>query len=80
MWIRLRASVDPSLTAYAFVGLNRDRFSSSLTGGGTIGLVSQDNNSAPNYITGALRFAYFLGAGVSVDSGVRAAWQTFEGT
>ncbi|HWZ89372.1 MAG TPA: hypothetical protein VNW92_10995, partial [Polyangiaceae bacterium] len=75
----VRALVDPSLTAAAFVGLGRDRFLSTLTAGSAVAVVTHGNNGALNTVNGAFTVSYRLGAGFFVDSGLRAAWQTFGG-
>jgi hypothetical protein len=71
--------VDPRISAGAFIGFHQDRFSSSLTGGTAISLATQGNTGAFNALYGAFGMSYVLGSAVSIDSGVRASYQTFEG-
>lgn len=75
----IRASVDPRVTLGAFIGLIKDRFSTSLIAGTAVSLGTPNDRGTLNSITGSYIASYRLGAAVSVDTGVRAAWQTFEG-
>jgi len=74
-----RALVDPRLSANAFVGLSRDRFSATLTGYSGLSVATAGNQGALNGVTGSFNASYRLAAFVSVDSGVRTAWQSFQG-
>ncbi|HYQ44923.1 MAG TPA: hypothetical protein VER11_23215 [Polyangiaceae bacterium] len=76
-----RGLVDPRVSTNAFAGLSKDKFSSSLTAGTGLQLVAgSQSNRGLNTITGAFTVSYRLGDAVSLDSGVRAAWQAFRGT
>jgi hypothetical protein len=74
----LHSTIDPRLGMVVGTAWSRDRFSASATGTSAISL-SQDTANAFNSVNAALVFAYYLGAGFTVNSGVRASWQSFAG-
>lgn len=75
----IQGSVDPRLTLGALAALGQDRFSMALTVASAVALTTTDGQSAFNSINSSLSAGYQLGAGFSVDSGVRALWQKFGG-
>ena len=75
----VRAAVDPRLRLGASLGWTKDRFTSSLAGGSALSLTSQDKAGALNSVSGAFGVSYRLVDALSVDSGVRGFWQSFEG-
>ena len=76
----VQARADPNLGANVFASFNQNRFSSTLTAGTQIALVPRDSTSTLNSMTSALTLAYALGVGLSLDGGMRAAWQSFSGS
>ena len=75
----LRATVDPRVTVGLNSGWAKDPFSIGLSAGAAISIAEDNSKGAVNSIGATLSTAYRLGAGVSVDAGATAAWQTFEG-
>lgn len=73
----VRALADPGLGAGAFIGFIRDRFTSSLMGSSAVSLANHGGNTGFNTINGSFNVGYRVGAALSLDSGIRAAWQTF---
>jgi hypothetical protein len=72
------ALVDPRVGIGAGVGWTLEAL--SMYANGTSALSLNGDADAFNNITGTAGIAYALGAGFSVDTGVRAAWQTLGGT
>jgi len=75
----VRAAVDPRLSANVFTGLGRDKFSTSLSGSTGLAIATAGSTGALNSVSGAFNVSYRLGAAMSLDSGVRSAWQSFQG-
>jgi hypothetical protein len=71
--------VDPRIATYGFAGLSKDKFAASLMAGTGLQLVAGPQSGGLNSVTGAFSVSYVLGEAVSVDSGIRGAWQAFEG-
>ena len=76
----LRATVDPRVGANSGLGWTRDRFSVNATSAVSFSIAGQKDRGAVDSVGAGAGVAYQLGAGFSVDSGIRAAWQTFQGT
>jgi len=76
----LRATVDPRVGANTGVGWVRDRFSVNASSAVSFSIAGQKDRGAIDSVGAGAGVAYQLGAGFSVDSGIRAAWQTFQGT
>ena len=76
----LRATVDPRLGVGANAGWGRDRFSMGAGAGAAVSLTGGEGKGAVNSVGASLGMSYRLGAGFSIDDGVSAGWQTFEGT
>jgi len=75
----VRALVDPRIGGTGSVAWTRDRFTISTFASTTLSLIHSSSEGAFNNAGGAALTSYRLGAGFSVDCGVRAAYQTFEG-
>ena len=75
----VRALVDPRVNLLASLGWGRDRFSTSLSAGSLLSLDKQNTAGALSSASGALTLSYRLADALSVDGGVRTAWQRFEG-
>jgi len=75
----VRALVDPRVSLLGTLGWGRDRFFSALAAGSLLSLDKQSTAGALSSATGSFTVGYRLGAGFSVDSGLRATWQSFEG-
>jgi hypothetical protein len=73
-------AVDPRLSIGATTGWARDRFFSALAGATALSVASSQNANSLQSVTGSATAGYVLGRAVSVDAGVRGAWQTFGGT
>jgi hypothetical protein len=76
----VRGLVDPRVGTYAFAALTKDKFTTSLNGSTGLQLTAGPTSGALNSVAGTLNFGYRFGDGVSVDSGVRSAWQAYAGT
>jgi hypothetical protein len=72
-------AVDPRLGFSGQLGWGLDRFSANLGVGSTFSLTGPDSPGAYRAVGAGGGLAYRFGAALSADTGVRAAWQTFEG-
>ena len=72
-------TVDPQLTATAKAAWTRDRFFTGIAGGTAFSISNVQGSSDFQSATGAASVGYILGRAVSVDAGVRGAWQSFGG-
>ena len=76
----VRISVDPRLSLGAFIGWNRDRFTTSLNVNSALALGQQENQAAGfNYVTGQWINSYLAGKNLSLDAGLRGVYQSFGG-
>ncbi|MES1174354.1 MAG: hypothetical protein ABUL62_08490 [Myxococcales bacterium] len=75
----VRATVDPQLGFFAFLGWGKDRFAAALNANTALSLRQENSVGALSSATSSFTMSYRLGANVSADTGVRAAWQRFEG-
>lgn len=75
----VRALVDPRLGGGANANWSRERFSLNASATTALSLLSQDSGGAFSSAYGVLAAAYRLGAGFSIECGLRSAWQSFEG-
>jgi hypothetical protein len=72
--------VDPRVGALTSAGWSRDRFYSALAAATALSLAGGHSEGALNSANGSFTTGYRLGAVVSVDGGVRATWQSYQGT
>jgi hypothetical protein len=73
------AALDPRINAFTGARFIRRRLIVYTTGSGIFSLKPNDQG-ALNSVTAAFGAGYDLGAGFGVDAGVRAAWQSFQGS
>jgi hypothetical protein len=76
----IRASVDPRLSWTASANWSLDRVSAGVSAGTAISIAQQNNNGAFNSLYAAANAGLFLGAGFSLDAGVRTFRQSVSGT
>jgi hypothetical protein len=74
-----RASVDPKLTWSVSASWGLNRFYTGLNAGTAIAIAQHNYNSAFNSVYAGFNAGFNLGAGFSVDTGVRAFWQSVGG-
>jgi hypothetical protein len=72
-----RGLVDPRVSTFVYAGFNKKKFFTSATAATGLQLVAGPGTGALNSVTGTLNVSYRLVDAVSVDSGVRTAWQGF---
>ena len=75
----VKGQVDPRVSANASVGWSYRRLSLSTSASTTLSLVGGNGSGAFNNVSGATTTAYLIGGGMSVDGGVRYAWQSYGG-
>jgi len=75
----VRATVDPRLSSSLFAGWGYGRFTTSVAGGSAISLASRDDQGALNSLFVTLGANVRLVDAVSLNTGVRAFWQSFQG-
>ena len=73
-------AVDPRVSLSATTGWTRRRFFSMLGVGSALSVRGSNNTGALDSVTGSTSFGYMLGRAVSIDTGLRAAWQSYGGT
>jgi len=73
----VRGLVDPRVSTFVYAGFSKDKFWTTATASTGLQLVAGTGSGALNSVTGALNVGYRLVEAVSVDSGVRTAWQGF---
>jgi hypothetical protein len=73
------ALVDPRVSANVYAALSQGNFSTSLSASGAFPIATGLSKGAFNSVSAAWGVNYRLGAAVSLDSGVRAAWQRVQG-
>jgi hypothetical protein len=73
------AAIDPRLQIAAGVGWSRDRFSVNVGGGTSVSLSGADEADAFSSLNASAGAGYYLGAGFTIDGGVRGAWQEVGG-
>ncbi|HET7543367.1 MAG TPA: hypothetical protein VFK05_26015 [Polyangiaceae bacterium] len=76
----VRGIVDPRVGTYAYAGLTKDKFSTSLNAYTGVQIGAGNTGGVLNSASGTLNVSYRLGDAVWVDSGVRTAWQAYQGT
>jgi hypothetical protein len=73
------ATIDPRLGFALNAGWTRRRLSLNADASAAISMAGGDNAGALNSVAANAGAGYDLGAGFSANTGVRLAWQTFEG-
>ena len=72
-------TVDPRVAMTATAGWARERFFSAVAGGTSFSITQAQGSTDLQSASGAASVGYILGKAVSVDAGVRGAWQSFGG-
>lgn len=75
----IRAAVDPRISWSVSANWALSRLSLGLNGGTAVSIAQQNDNGAFNSVSAAFNAGYRLGAGFSVDSGLRGFWQSVAG-
>ncbi|HTA91619.1 MAG TPA: hypothetical protein VK745_18680 [Polyangiaceae bacterium] len=75
----VRAVVDPQLGVSGTTGWGKDKFSSVLAAGTALSLLDPSSTGALSSATGSFTLGYRLDPSWSVNTGVRGAWQNYEG-
>lgn len=73
------AAADPRVGLGAALGWGRDKFSASLSGNSALSTAAANSKGSLTAAGGSAGVAYAFGKGVSADSGVRLAYQAFQG-
>ncbi|MEO8904996.1 MAG: hypothetical protein ABI488_21350 [Polyangiaceae bacterium] len=72
-------TVDPRVTTQATAAWARDRFFSAIVGGTAFSITKAQGSTDLQSASGGASVGYILSKVVSVDGGVRGAWQSFGG-
>jgi hypothetical protein len=75
-----RGLVDPRLGANVFTAYNKDRFTATASAATGLQLTAGSGTGVLNTVTGVVNSSYRFGDALTLDSGVRWAWQALRGT
>ncbi|MEI9941335.1 MAG: hypothetical protein WDO69_29300 [Pseudomonadota bacterium] len=75
----LRATVDPRLGVSGGITFSQGKFTSNASASAAVSVAPTDDQGAVDSVGAGAGAGYWFGKAFSMDSGIRAAWQTYQG-